>query len=50
MVRGLTGTMLKVGTGKITLDDFIQIIENKDSTKADFSVPSQGLFLVNIQY
>jgi tRNA pseudouridine38-40 synthase len=50
MVRGLVGTMLKVGTGKISLNDFTAIIENKDSTKADFSVPPQGLFLVNIQY
>ena len=50
MVRGLVGTMLRVGTGKISLNDFISIIESKDSSKADFSVPPQGLFLTNVEY
>lgn len=50
MVRGLVGTMLKVGTGKIDLDDFAKIIEAKDNTKADFSVPAHGLFLVNVNF
>ncbi len=50
MVRGLTGTMLKVGRGTITIEDFKQIIEAKDCRKADFSVPPQGLFLVHISY
>ena len=50
MVRGLTGTMLKVGRGTISLDDFKHIIEAKDCRKADFSVPPQGLFLHNISY
>jgi tRNA pseudouridine38-40 synthase len=50
MVRGLTGTMLRVGTGKISLDDFRQIIESRDCTRADFSVPPQGLFLERVHY
>jgi len=50
MVRGLVGTMLKVGTGKITLDEFEMIINAKDNKKADFSVPAQGLFLVNVNF
>lgn len=50
MVRGLVGTMLKVGTGKISITDFKNIIESKDCTKADFSVPPQGLFLLNVRY
>jgi len=50
MVRGLVGTMLKVGTGKITIDDFRSIIESKDCTKADFSVPPHGLFLLSVSY
>jgi tRNA pseudouridine38-40 synthase len=50
MVRGLVGTMLKVGTGKISIPDFRSIIECKDCTKADFSVPPQGLFLLNVRY
>ncbi|UAY51532.1 tRNA pseudouridine(38-40) synthase TruA [Ferruginibacter albus] len=50
MVRGLAGTMLKVGTGKLSLEEFISVIESKDSTKADFSVPPQALFLVKVEY
>ena len=50
MVRGLVGTMLKVGTGKTSLEDFRKIIESKDCSNADFSVPPQGLFLLNVRY
>jgi tRNA pseudouridine38-40 synthase len=50
MVRGLVGTMLKAGTGKISSDEFRGIIESKDCTKADFSVPPQGLFLLAVRY
>lgn len=50
MVRGLVGTMLQVGRGKITLEAFRQIIETKDCTKADFSVPGHGLFLQKVEY
>ncbi len=50
MVRGLVGTMLKVGTGKISIGEFRGIIESKDCTKADFSVPPHGLFLLKVRY
>ena len=50
MVRGLTATMLQVGRKKITLEEFRVIIESKDCTKADFSVPGHGLFLVEVTF
>ena len=50
MVRGLTGTMLKVGRSILSVDDFANIIEAKDCSKADFSVPPQGLFLMQVSY
>jgi tRNA pseudouridine38-40 synthase len=50
MVRGLVGTMLLVGRQKITLSQFINIIEAKDCTKADFSTPPHGLFLVSVNF
>ena len=50
MVRGLTGTMLKVGTGKLTLDQFEQVIAARNPAMADFSVPAQGLMLVAVKY
>lgn len=50
MVRALTATMLKVGRGKLSLDEFRHIIEHKDCTKASFAVPGHGLFLSSVQY
>lgn len=50
MVRGLTGTMLKVGRGITSLHQFKDIIEMKDPTKTDFSVPPQGLMLIKVGY
>jgi tRNA pseudouridine38-40 synthase len=50
MVRGLAGTMLQAGRNKISLIDFATIIESRDCTLADFSVPAHGLFLTNVNY
>ena len=50
MVRALTATMLKVGRGTISVEEFASIIEAKDCTRASFAVPPQGLFLIAIQY
>jgi tRNA pseudouridine38-40 synthase len=50
MVRGLVGTMLQAGRGKISTEDFSKIIEARDCTKADFSVPGHGLFLMRVEY
>lgn len=50
MVRALVGTMLEVGIGKISLDEFRMIIEQKDRSAAGLSVPAHGLFLKDIEY
>jgi tRNA pseudouridine38-40 synthase len=50
MVRALTGTMLKVGRGKLGLDEFRAVIEARDCTLADFAVPAKGLFLERVNY
>ena len=50
MVKGLVGTMLKVGTGKIGLSDLEKIINSRNCSNADFSVPSHGLFLIEVNY
>ncbi len=50
MVRGLVGTMLMVGRGSISLLDFQNIFNAKDSTKASFSTPAKGLFLTAVEY
>jgi len=50
MVRALTATLLKVGRGKISVDEFQSIINSKDCTKASFNVPAHGLFLVSVDF
>jgi tRNA pseudouridine38-40 synthase len=50
MVRGLVGTMLQIGRGKLELTDFERIIISRDCTQADFSVPGRGLFLTNVNF
>ncbi|MBC7829256.1 MAG: tRNA pseudouridine(38-40) synthase TruA [Chitinophagaceae bacterium] len=48
MVRGLVGTMLHIGRGKMQLDQFRKIIEDKNSSLVDFSAPAKGLFLEEV--
>jgi len=50
MVRSIVGTLLEVGRGRMSIEQFRQIIEAKDRCKAGMSVPAHGLFLVDIQY
>jgi tRNA pseudouridine38-40 synthase len=50
MVRGLVGTMLQVGRGKLDLSGFETIIQARDCTKANFAVPGHGLYLVGVNY
>lgn len=50
MVRAIVGTMVNIGLEKVSLPDFIQIIESKDRNKAGFSVPAHGLYLTKVEY
>lgn len=50
MVRALTATMLLVGRGNISIDEFQNIIQSKDCTKAAFDVPAHGLFLTSVNF
>jgi len=50
MVRAIVGTLIDVGTEKISVADFKKIIESKDRGKAGLSVPAKGLFLTAVDY
>lgn len=50
MVRAVVGTLIEVGTGKKTLEEFKKIIESKDRKNAGTSAPAQGLFLTEVSY
>ncbi|MCR4770062.1 MAG: tRNA pseudouridine(38-40) synthase TruA [Bacteroidaceae bacterium] len=50
MIRAIVGTLLDVGRGAITIEDFRNIIEQKNRCSAGMSVPANALFLTDIQY
>ncbi len=50
MVRAIVGTLVDVGRGKITAEEFGTIIEMQDRAKASGAAPSDGLFLTRIEY
>lgn len=50
MVRAVVGTLIEVGTGKLTIDGFMDVIEAKDRCHAGVSMPAKGLFLEKIVY
>ena len=50
MVRAVVGTLIDVGRGRLTLDDFRKVIEGKRRSEAGESMPANALFLENIRY
>jgi tRNA pseudouridine38-40 synthase len=50
MVRAITGTLLDVGTGKITISEFQQIMASRDRKKAGMNVDPHGLYLTRVKY
>lgn len=50
MVRAIVGTLLDVGRGVLTIEQFRTIIEKKDRCSAGTSVPGNALFLADITY
>lgn len=50
MVRAIVGTLLDVGSGKISVDDFREILRSRDRKKAGANVPAYGLYLSEVKY
>ena len=50
MVRAIVGTLLDVGTGKISQKEFAAIIQSRDRKRAGANVPAYGLYLEKVKY
>ncbi len=50
MVRNIVGTVLWVGQGKMSEEEFQKIFESRDRRKAGMTAPAKGLFLVKVEY
>ena len=47
-VRNIVGTLIRVGTGKITIEEFKNILEMKKLSLAGPTAPAQGLCLIRL--
>lgn len=50
MVRAVVGTLIDVGRGKITMQQFVDILHNGTRSDAGESMPGNALFLENVGY
>lgn len=50
MVRAMVGTLLEVGSGKYSLEQFSQIVDSQDRGQAGRSVAANALFLTDVAY
>lgn len=50
MVRAVVGTLIDVGRGKITMEQFLDILHNGTRSDAGESMPGNALFLEDVKY
>lgn len=50
MVRAIVGTLVDVGRGRYTVEEFDDIIASKDLSRCSAGAPACGLFLSNVKY
>ncbi len=50
MVRAVVGTLVDVGRGRYSVDEFREIVDSRDLSRASSGAPPQGLFLSNVKY
>jgi tRNA pseudouridine38-40 synthase len=50
MIRAIVGTLVDVGRGRYTVDEFEDIIRSKDLSRSSSGAPACGLFLSDVKY
>jgi tRNA pseudouridine38-40 synthase len=50
MIRNIMGTVVEVGKGKRTPEEFALILAGRDRKKAGMTAPAHGLYLVSVVY
>ena len=50
MVRAIVGTIIQVGSNKMSVYRFFNVLEMGDRKEAGSSVPAHGLYLTKIEY
>lgn len=50
MVRNIVGTLIDIGSGRTSVDQFYDILSSKNRNNAGITAPPQGLFLMCVKY
>lgn len=50
MVRSIVGTLVDVGRGRYTVEEFAEIVAARDLSRSSSGAPAQGLFLSDVVY
>ena len=50
MVRNMAGTLVEVGKGSMTLEQFQDLFSKRDRKLAGFTAPASGLILLKVHY
>ena len=50
MVRAIVGTLVDVGRGRLSVEEFEDIILSRDLSRSSAGAPACGLFLSNVEY
>ena len=50
MVRAIVGTLVDVGRGRYSVEEFAEIVRSRDLSRASGGAPAHGLFLSDVHY
>ena len=50
MVRAIVGTLVDVGRGRYTVEEFREIVTSRDLQRSSAGAPAQGLYLSSVKY
>ena len=50
MIRAIVGTLVDVGRGKYSVEEFYDILHSRDLSRSSAGAPAVGLFLSDVQY
>ena len=50
MVRNMVGALILVGCGKISIEEFKNMIDNENKDYSYLTVPANGLYLESVEY
>jgi len=50
MVRNIVGSLVRVGLGKCSVEQFVNIVKERDRQKAAATAPAHGLYFVDAKY